>query len=115
MQSRQRHRDSGFARDDVFGGSKKMDEIKKESLDEPFIAPYNPRTQFARRERVADDSVPVYDFVHLRALGRVGLDHVCDEGFHELEPIALLDAKSSDSQRQNNPTPRTYTREHFPD
>lgn len=67
-----------------------MDEIEKEPLDEPLVAPYNPRTEFARRERVADDTIPMHNLVHLRTFGRVGLDHIRDERLDEAEPVALL-------------------------
>lgn len=83
-----------------------MGEVEEQPLDEPFVAPDDPRTELVRRERIADDTVPMHDLVHPQALGRVNLDHIRDERFHEFEPIAFLTRNRQRNSNSDEPSIR---------
>jgi hypothetical protein len=50
----------------------------------------NSRAQLPRTELALDLGTTGHDFVHVRALPRIFLDHVSDKWLYELEPFAFL-------------------------
>jgi hypothetical protein len=87
----------GYRRDlsnNVNDAARPVRDRAEEPHERPVVAVYDTRTEFARGKRGADIIKASDNFGHGGTKGRFRVDHVLDEGLHEIEPELLLNSRS---------------------